>query len=159
LRNGGEVAVYFLDSSALIKRYVCEPGSSHVLQLVDPTINLVVVAAITGVEVVSALMRQTRSGDISPADLAVALSTFRSDFASEYQIIEMGSPVIERAMQLAEIHALRGYDAVQLAAALAIHRERLAAEQPPLTFVSADAALNGAATAEGLPVDNPNDHP
>jgi uncharacterized protein len=153
------MAVYFLDSSALVKRYVREPGSSHVLQLVDPTINLVVVAAITAVEVVSALTRQARSGYIGTADLAVVLSSFRSDFADEYQIVEIRSPVIERAMRLAEIHALRGYDAVQLAAVLTIHKERLAVGQPLLTFVSADGELNRAAVAEGLPVDDPNGHP
>jgi predicted nucleic acid-binding protein len=153
------MAVYFLDSSALVKRYVRELGSSHVLQLVDPTVNLVVVAAITGVEIVSALTRQARSRHISTVDLAVALSLLRSDFASEYQIVGIMSPVIERAMQLAEIHALRGYDAVHLAAALTIHGERLAGGRPLLTFVSADNLLNRAASAEGLPVDDPNEHP
>jgi hypothetical protein len=29
----------------------------------------------------------------------------------------------------------------------------------PLTFVSADDRLNRAAAAEGLPIDNPNQHP
>jgi hypothetical protein len=62
-------------------------------------------------------------------------------------------------MLLAERHPLRGYDAVQLAAALAVHRPRAAALLPALTFVCADARLNAAATAEGLTVEDPNDHP
>ena len=61
-------------------------------------------------------------------------------------------------MLLAETHALRGYDAVQLAAALEVYRERRRAGLPTPTFISADIGLNTAATAEGLTVDDPNTH-
>jgi predicted nucleic acid-binding protein len=61
-------------------------------------------------------------------------------------------------MDLAERHVLRGYDAVQLAAALKVHREYVAFGGS-CTLVSADAELNSAALAEGLSVENPNDHP
>ena len=50
-------------------------------------------------------------------------------------------------------------DAVQLAAALEINTQRIQAGLPPVTLLSADAELNAAALAEGLAVDNPNDHP
>jgi predicted nucleic acid-binding protein len=73
--------------------------------------------------------------------------------------VEINPPLILRATTLAESYALRGYDAVQLAAALTIHDERVAAGLPTLTLVSADNDLNAAATAEGLAVDNPNNHP
>ncbi|MGO9469479.1 MAG: hypothetical protein ACLQIB_44780 [Isosphaeraceae bacterium] len=49
---------------------------------------------------------------------------------------------------------MRGYDAVQLAAALQVH-----SQIPSLTLLSADADLNAAAVAEGLSVDDPNNHP
>jgi hypothetical protein len=49
---------------------------------------------------------------------------------------------------------LRGYDAVQLAAALEVH-----SHAPSLTLLSADAGLNAAGAAEGLAVDDPNNHP
>ena len=62
-------------------------------------------------------------------------------------------------MRLATKHSLRGYDAVQLAAALEANDERIANGLPTLTFVSADTELNTAAQAEGLPVENPNNHP
>ena len=62
-------------------------------------------------------------------------------------------------MALAETHALRGYDAVQCAAALVIYTHRQTLGMHPLTLVSADAALNTAAAVEGLQVDNPNAHP
>jgi hypothetical protein len=61
-------------------------------------------------------------------------------------------------MDMADKHALRGYDAVQLAAALAIHEKRIAEGLPVLTLVSAAAELNAAALAEGLAVEDPNNH-
>ncbi len=67
--------------------------------------------------------------------------------------------LIARAMALAEIHALRGYDAVRCAAAVVVHTERQALDMPSLTLVSADVALNTAAVAEGLLVEDPNAHP
>jgi hypothetical protein len=62
-------------------------------------------------------------------------------------------------MILAERHALRGYDAVQLAAALELQTVLTASGLPALTLVSADAELNAAAAAEGLTVEDPNLHP
>ena len=62
-------------------------------------------------------------------------------------------------MTLAETHAIRGYDAVQLAAALEVHAFCLALGMPAPTLISADVDLNAAATAEGLAVDDPNAHP
>jgi hypothetical protein len=91
-------------------------------------------------------------------DATAALADFRRDFAREYIIIEIEVTLIAHAMSLAEAHALRGYDAVQLAAALEVHRQRLAAGLTTPTLISADDSLNAAALVEGLAVDNPNAH-
>ena len=117
------------------------------------------VARITGVEVVAAITRRKLTGGLSVDDTGVAISDFRRDFDTEYWIFEMSRSVLTRAMHLAETHGLRGYDAVQLGAALEDHSLRLAVNVPPLTFVSADKILNAAANAEGLTVDDPNAHP
>lgn len=71
----------------------------------------------------------------------------------------MSPEVLDGAMILAKKYALRGYDAVQLAAALDANKELLAAGLPALIVVSADGELNTAAIAEGLEVANPNDYP
>jgi hypothetical protein len=60
---------------------------------------------------------------------------------------------------LARAHALRGYDAVHLAAATTLNRQRLALGLGAVTLVSADAELNRAAVAEGLLVEDPNRYP
>jgi hypothetical protein len=52
---------------------------------------------------------------------------------------------------------LRGYDAVQLAAAREVNYECLTLGLA-LTVISSDNALNKAAALEGLTVDNPDNH-
>ena len=59
---------------------------------------------------------------------------------------------------LADRYGLRGYDAVQLAAAVAAQARLSRISNSRLIFVSADNDLNNAALAEGLAVENPNDH-
>ena len=116
------MAVYVVDSSALVKRYVREIGTAWICGLMDPTEgHILYIAGITGVEVVSALTRQTRGGALTPTDAAQALAQFRQDFARQYQIVDLTPPLIAQAMALAETHALRGYDAVQCAVAVELH--------------------------------------
>jgi hypothetical protein len=51
------------------------------------------------------------------------------------------------------------YDAAHLATAVLINLQLLDAGAQALTFLSADDRLNAAASAAGLDIDNPNDHP
>lgn len=93
-----------------------------------------------------------------PADAAQALANFRYDLGHQYVVIDLLPKILTQAAQLAETHALRGYDAVQLAAALALQTARQAAGISAITFISADQELNAAAVQEGLAVDDPNLH-
>lgn len=74
----------------------------------------------------------------------------RADFASDYQVIEVTAALVTQAEVLAEKYALRGYDAVQLAAALQASAAYVAARQPVITLISSDLDLNAAAVIEGL---------
>lgn len=149
------MAAFFLDTSTLVKRYVQETGTAWVQALALPTGgHSLFVARITLAETIAAITRRERGGHISPADAATALADFQHDFARQYFIVEVSAAVVAQAATLARGHALRGYDAVQLAAALEVH-----SQAPTLTLISADADLNAAAHAEGLAVDDPNTHP
>ena len=108
---------------------------------------------ITLAETVAAVTRRERGGSIAPQDAATAVADFQLDFARQYIVVEVSAALVTQAAMLARRHALRGYDAVQLAAALEIH-----ANDPSLTLLSADLELNTAATAEGLLFDDPNSH-
>jgi uncharacterized protein len=83
---------------------------------------------------------------------------FHEDFARAHEIVEISPAIVARAMEFARRRFLRGYDAVQLAVASGLQSVRQILGLPVLTLVSADADLNSAAVAEGLVVDNPNDH-
>ena len=81
------------------------------------------------------------------------MGLFRQDFAQDYRIAEITVPLLQRAAFLTDTHALRRYDAVQLAAVLEVQLQ-----VPALILVSGDGDLNAAGTAEGLPVEVPNTH-
>ncbi len=99
-------------------------------------------ARITLVELVSAISRRKRNGDLTPSAAAAALADVRADFTSDYQVIEVTAALIAVAEALAEKHALRGYDAVQLAATLEVNAAYVAAGQPPVILISANLELN-----------------
>lgn len=153
------MAIYFVDSSALVKRYISETGSKWVLGLFAPALdNEIFIAAITGVEIVAALTRRMRSGSISAADATLVCNQFRNDLQTDYQSVEITEAVINSGMILAETRDLRGYDAVQLAAGYAVNSLCIANGLPPAIFVSSDNELNLAAASEGLLVENPNNY-
>jgi len=154
------VAVYFFDSSALVKRYIQEIGSVWVQTICQHTRpEDLYIARIAGAEVVSAIARRGRAGHPSSQELTTVLDRFQQDFSAGYEIIEISPAIIARAMDFARTRFLRGYDAVQLAVASGLHDLRQVLVLPILTVVSADNDLNTAATAAGLTVENPNNHP
>jgi predicted nucleic acid-binding protein len=152
--------VYFADTSALAKRYISETGSAWLRGLLDPATGAEsFIVRLAAVELMAAITRRERAGSLSPLDALAARAAFRQDLAVEYQVVEVTEALIERAMALAEAHGVRGYDAVQLAAALEVNALLVASGLPPLVLVSADTELNAAATATGLTVEDPNSHP
>lgn len=152
-------ALYF-DSSSLVKRYARELGTNWVFSLVRSSAkNRLYLARITDVEVIAALTKRMRVGSLTTAAAAKAINRFEREFSNRYLLIEISPQVIQKAMDLAKAHTLRGYDAVQLASAIQANQDRISIGGSPLTFISADGQLNTAATAEGLTVDNPNNHP
>ena len=155
------MTAYFLDSSAIVKRYLPEVGTPWIRQRCDPATGAaIVLGAITAVEVAAALAARHRAtgerGKVAHDD-ALALFLHHRDTA--YDIIDLDRAILDQAIALPQRHRLRGYDAIQLATALAADRALRAANLSPLTFIAADRDLLVAARAEGLAVDDPNEHP
>ena len=154
------MTTYYLDTSALSKRYVQETGTAWVRALAAPvTGHTLLTARITMVEIFSALARRRREGSVPDADCQIAAQAFTAHSAAEYEFVELDLDIVAQARDLLERHPLRAYDAVQLASALVASQALQAARLAPLVFLSADDRLNAAATDEGLTVDNPNTHP
>jgi len=107
---------------------------------------------------VAASFRKARRREIALADALRAAENFKADFRNQYQVVEITEGLADLAMSLAQQHSLRGYDAVQLAAASELHTLHSRTGLPPLIFISADTVLNTDARAEGLVADDPNEH-
>jgi predicted nucleic acid-binding protein len=136
--------IVFADSSALAKRYVLEEGSAQVAQVLADA-DVLVVAAIAPIEIVSALTRRQRAGDISRDAYTVVRRELTADLA-DIDRVPVDDALVVRAMALVETHALRTHDGLQLASALAAQ---------PHVFLCADGRLLEAAASEGLKVVDP----
>jgi uncharacterized protein len=108
------VIAYF-DTSALIPLLVDEPGSERASRLWDVADNVVAVRLIYA-EARAALAQATRLGRLAAADLATAIDALEGLYAN-LDLLEVDERLVRRAGELAQHHALRGYDAVHLAAA------------------------------------------
>lgn len=116
-------------------------------------------ARITRVEVTSALVRKHRGNHLTSDARTRALARLRRDFLqTRIFTVEITLSVLQNAESLAEKHGLRGYDAVQLAAALEANAERTKVGLASLMVVTADSDLLSAAIAEGFSTDDPNNH-
>jgi len=154
------VTAFFVDSSALVKRYVLETGTAWVRGLTRQSPSrLIYIAHITAVEVTCAVARRRKGKTLTPPRASSILRRFRQHLAARYIVIEVTPDLLDEAMRLGNAHALRAYDAVQLAVALEVNRSHQADGFGPGTLITADQALNDAATAEGLTVEDPRSHP
>jgi predicted nucleic acid-binding protein len=133
----------YIDTSALMKLHVTEFGSADVRAWVE-TGGVLVTARITYAEARAALAHSHRLGVLSRSDLRRAVTELDAVW-NGYTIVEVSPALVLRAGQVAEEHALRSYDAVQLAAAL--DARPVASEY---LFASFDLQLNAAAAREGL---------
>lgn len=151
---------YYLDASALVKRYADEPGSSWVRQITDSEAqNTVLLAEITLAEVSAALAAKHRAtGGFTRPQMERVLSRFLQDCDEFFLLLPVDRPVIDLAVDLAQNHRLRGYDSVQLATAL-VTAEILKSQglMPPI-FIASDGDLLTAARTKNLTVENPLEH-
>lgn len=106
----------------------------------------------------AAIARRTRGGDLKPDFGTQVITDFKRDSNVMFNIAEVTETILEDAVLMAEKHALRGYDAVQLAVAMRVNQQQQTASFPTLILVSADGDLLKAAGAEGLVTDNPNNY-
>jgi len=138
--------ILYLDTSALVKRYVMESGSKEVNVLIESA-DTVGSAMLTQVEMASALAKAVRMNWVE-ADIA---QSAWQDFLSHWQSfarLSVTPGLVERASRLAWEHGLRGYDATHFAAAL-IWQETL---EMPITLATFDRELWLAAKKTGMAV-------
>jgi predicted nucleic acid-binding protein len=133
--------IAYFDTSAVVPLVVEEPGSEKAGTFWDSA-DRIVSARLVYPEARAALAQANRLDRLTAPQLRSAVRQLNAMLA-DVDIVEIDEDLAAHAGQLAEDHALRGYDAVHLAAALRL-------EEPELVLVAGDAALLGAADRAGL---------
>lgn len=146
------MALYYLDTSALVKLYIRESGTERLLQLAANPNHKLAILALAQVELHSAVRRRQRAGDIPDLMADRLLRDFAHHLESKFLRQTINDSVLEIALRLIGFHPLRAYDAVQLAGCL-IFKASAGVEAP--VFVTADHDQLQAAEAEGLVALNP----
>ncbi len=155
------MAAFYLDTSALVKGYAQEDGTTWVTALLTSLVgHEIYTTRVAGPEMVAAFARKARTAAVTPDEAARITDVFRYDWQQRrFFVLDVTADVTERAMDLAKRQNLRGYDAVHLATALEVQAVRRSLGLADLVFVSADNAQRHAAATEGLITADPADHP
>lgn len=133
--------IAYFETSALIPLLIDEIGSDAAGEAWDRALRLVSVRLVR-VEARAGLAQAARTSRISSSQLR----TFARELdhlLAQLEFVEIDDGLVRSAGDLAESHSLRAYDAVHLAAALAVAAD-------DLVVVAGDRALISAAQAAGV---------
>ena len=136
--------IVYLDSTALIKRYVAESGSVEVAGMIERA-AVVGTAVISRAEVAGALAGAARAGLLPHEQARAVLDVFRAQW-SDLVRLQLTETIVSRADAQAWDRRLRANAALHLAAAL-VWQEALG---EVVTFATFDRPLWQAARASGL---------
>lgn len=136
--------ILYLDTSSLVKLYVDEEGSGKIETLVKSA-TVVATSIVAFPEARAAFARRFREKSFTSAAYGRIKTCFEKDWL-HYFIMRLTDDGIRLAGSLAEKHALRGFDAIHLAAAFILRAEVSA----PVVFSCFDDKLKRAAVREGL---------
>ena len=134
----------YLDTSALIKLYVDEQDSSQVEHAVAQA-ETTATSLITYVETRAAFARRRRDGSLTVFQYNQVVREFTNDW-QRFFVVEVNDLLVRSAGKFAEVHGLRGYDAVHLASADFFQ----ATLREVVTFGCWDDRLETAAGRQGL---------
>jgi predicted nucleic acid-binding protein len=128
----------------MVKRYLTEPGSPQFRHFIADAVALGSVA-ISRTEVVATFGKAVRVGAVSRDIAEAARQILQLDWR-DFARIDITEHLLDRASDLAWTYGLRGYDSVQLAAAVRWQEEL----DLPLTMATFDRSLWKAAARVGL---------
>lgn len=138
--------IIYLDTSALAKLFITEPGADQVAAAVNSALA-VATHRIAYVEIHATLARAVRMGRIEASSLDHRLLEFETRWAS-LDVVDLTDSMVRRAAALAIRYGLRGFDSVHLAAALAV--QDAVAGSETVAFAATDGRLADAARLAGL---------
>ena len=104
----------FVDTSALLKRYIDEDGSRK-LEEALATVSDLVVSPVTWVELHAAVARRLRRKLLTPQQSSSILTEAETDFRFYSQVV-WSEELADTAVKMVHRHPLRTLDAIQLSA-------------------------------------------
>lgn len=141
------MALYYLETSALVKLYVYEDGTERLLSLTASDAgHRFAILSLAQVEFHAAIRRRQRGGELAASAADDLIESFRQHSEGRFLMQPFSDSLLDVALELIDGYALRGYDSMQLAGYLML-RSISGAEEP--IFVCADQALLKAARNEG----------
>ncbi|HYH79157.1 MAG TPA: type II toxin-antitoxin system VapC family toxin [Longimicrobium sp.] len=144
----------FLDTSALVKAYLDEPGSDVVRAIIKERRPFVYVSNHVALETLAAFASNLRRLHIQPKRYHRARAEFFRDFPGGFTVVEVPAEVVENAMELADTYRALGVGSIDLVHVATVERLAWANGGVP-TIVCADRAMRNLAAAAGLGVFNP----
>jgi predicted nucleic acid-binding protein len=136
--------IVYLDTSSLVKLYVEEDESSKVDVLVKSS-EVTATSLVAYAEARAAFARRFREKAFTTDEYNRLKEFFDKDW-SRYFILNVTGDMIRLAGDLAEKHALRGFDSIHLASALTLRQEL----SSPIVFSCFDDNLQKASEREDL---------
>jgi predicted nucleic acid-binding protein len=145
----------YLDSSAIVKRYIKETGSDTIDDLYHRLergrIDLLVFSSWNVGEVFGAIDSRFQRGDLTEEEMLVALKLFTSESRKfvalrKLRLVPLGARILNRSRQLLLKYHIYQADALQLESARLVEADY---------FISADKKLLDCALSEKFAVFNP----
>jgi uncharacterized protein len=141
----------YLDSSALVKRYLKETGTDVVNSIILSS-KAKATSKLSYPEILSAFARKHRTNEIGHGLFHSAINKFEGDWLQLY-VIEFSDEILQPIKQVSQKYPLKAADTVHLASALWLRSSTKA----DVTFVASDSRLLEAAQRENLQIVNPLD--
>ena len=138
--------ILYLDTSAWVKLYVHEHGSKELRAYTNKAETLAA-SVVAYPEARATFARLKAQGISTETKHQQRLAQLNLDWENMLRI-ELVPAVVRTAGDLAEVHGLRGFDAIHLASALCLKEKT----SMPLTFAVFDLRLRAAAERAGLAV-------
>jgi predicted nucleic acid-binding protein len=150
----------YLDSSALVKRYVQEAGSKAITSRFDRG-EIIYTSVLSFAEVHAAIGRKRRDGELSATQKGKLVDEFQTDWLFSLNILELTITTMLALPSICEQYSLKASDAVHLSAAvwlsdaIRLKTKDLGGSDRVVEFGVADRQLGEAALMCGFQVFNP----
>jgi predicted nucleic acid-binding protein len=150
------MAIYYLDTSAIVKRYRVEKGTSTIDELFDHPSpqDRFYTSFLAVLELTSSVRRLVKAGQLTERIAGDIFSRFRQDIYESFRICPLDDETASHAISMIEKFGLRSADAIHMATAIFLFSAVSGSAQ---VMVTSDQELLQAAKASNYQVLDPQD--